>query len=505
MNVAENLYEYLKHKDLAEIPGLGTFKVKVSPARISEATLSIIPPSRKVCFDKTQENNNDFVSFMAQTEFISQETAYTWIKQYSDSLIEKLEQGRSVTIGKLGSFKKGYVGEYVFTAEQDLNLMDDSFALNELKNVKVYENEESEIGLIHTKPEVVTAQEPEAVEDLSEKQETQKPDSDESLADEDRIKETQEQTEERIIKHEQIETQSETKEPVNVGEKTEGLGFEETSFKESETKEKTEEPEEKEEEQEEVKPQEPIKEEEKEQESIDDLQKQANDILSKYGIDNTKERKKKKAKRFWFVLFWIVLVLVLLCAAFVGAHYMGWLKDIKALKPITEKLAYYVPVRTCQKVASPVTPTATVSSNEQPEEVSPTVVLEQEVLNPQSVNTQTQRKRPIAKAPAKKTQKTEPQPEQKPVVKDNSPVLVQTYSKLGFDVVGATSNNKSTAETLARKAKSLGYDGYVLSKIKNGSPIYYVSYGSRRTLKEANDLMQGMITKMGGSYYVISR
>ena len=84
-------------------------------------------------------------------------------------------------------------------------------------------------------------------------------------------------------------------------------------------------------------------------------------------------------------------------------------------------------------------------------------------------------------------------------------MLVQNYSKLGFDVIGGSFTNKANAERLARKAKSLGYDSYVLSKVKSGTPIYYVSYGSRRTLKEANDLMAKMTESLGGEYYVISR
>ena len=90
-------------------------------------------------------------------------------------------------------------------------------------------------------------------------------------------------------------------------------------------------------------------------------------------------------------------------------------------------------------------------------------------------------------------------------VDNNSPVVVQNYSRMGFDVIGGSFSDKKNAERLARKAKSLGYDSYVLSKVKSGSPIFYVSYGSRRTLKEANDLMAKMIERLGGEYYVISR
>ena len=72
-------------------------------------------------------------------------------------------------------------------------------------------------------------------------------------------------------------------------------------------------------------------------------------------------------------------------------------------------------------------------------------------------------------------------------------------------MIGGEFSSKDKAERLARKAKSLGYDSYVLSKVKSGTPIYYVSYGSRRTLQDANNLMVKMKEKMGGEYYIISR
>ncbi|MEE1094672.1 MAG: SPOR domain-containing protein, partial [Bacteroidales bacterium] len=105
----------------------------------------------------------------------------------------------------------------------------------------------------------------------------------------------------------------------------------------------------------------------------------------------------------------------------------------------------------------------------------------------------------------KETKEETPTKPAAPEVDNASPVVVQNYSRLGFDVIGGSFSSRANAERLARKAKSLGYDSYVLSKVKSGTPIYYVSYGSRRTLKEANDLMARMVENLGGEYYVISR
>ncbi|MEE0992176.1 MAG: TIR domain-containing protein [Bacteroidales bacterium] len=84
-------------------------------------------------------------------------------------------------------------------------------------------------------------------------------------------------------------------------------------------------------------------------------------------------------------------------------------------------------------------------------------------------------------------------------------VIVQNYSRLGFDVIGGLYSERLNAETVARIAIKKGYDSYVLVKEEDGTFLYYVSYGSRRSLKEANDLMEKIVEESGGKYYVMSR
>ncbi|MBR1769257.1 MAG: SPOR domain-containing protein [Bacteroidales bacterium] len=523
MNVAENLYEFLKHNDCAEIPGLGTFSVKTSSAQINDMTGTIVPPQRKVVFDKQCTGNKDFISFMSRNEFISLQTAETWIKQYSDFIIGKLEKGETVKLDKLGSMKKAYLGEYLFQAEENLNLMEDSFALGELKNVKTYENNtvtdpaklrlsvndeaKEEMNSDFAPVDNAEDESANAHEDMAERIA-----SSESLDESNRINETEQQTEERIALHNETEVKSDVEKPVDITAEKESVNVDFHSVAEedkSQSETATEQTEENTQEQNGITADaEEQNAEQDEEESIDDLQKEVMDILNKYDDgQEAKKKKNKKKRKFWLILFWIVIVLLLLCCALVGCHYFGLLKDIKFMKPLTDKLSYYIPVREPkkEKPASTLTVTSEQQENE-PTEVSPTEVLQEEILNHESVNAA-----PVKKAvqPANKKaepKKDEPQQESAPKpVEDNSPVLVQTYSKLGFDVIGGTYDTRQKAEGQARKAKSLGYDGYVLSKIKNGNPVYYVSYGSRRTMKEATDLMQSMINKMGGSYTIISR
>lgn len=326
-----------------------------------------------------------------------------------------------------------------------------------------------------------------------------------------RLNETQEQTEERITQHESTEIQTQASAPINLTEKEEKLDTD-ISLSEQKIEQTTEIKQEESSQQQDIIQQEktnnevPIVEEKSSEYS---LQEEAERILNKHSHNKIKNKSRKKRKKVWKVIFWFVVALLILCALFVGAHYMGWLKDIKPLKPITDKLAYYIPIRQKEVKQQPAQPIATPTEEqlEQPMEVSPTQVLQEEVLDHESINKSTKQtgKNNVATGKKKQVKETSAQPQPAPTQEDSTPVLVQNHSKLGFDVVGGTFDSKNKAESAVRKAKSLGYDSYVLAKIKNGSPIYYVSYGSRRTLQEANNLMQSMMTKMGGSYYVISR
>jgi cell division septation protein DedD len=148
-----------------------------------------------------------------------------------------------------------------------------------------------------------------------------------------------------------------------------------------------------------------------------------------------------------------------------------------------------------EEVVSEETSTETVSE----------IVLEEVKQNP------IPKPRPANKARVAKTNDTQknkveenPQPNPEPAI-DNTPVVIQNYTKLGCDVIGGVYKDRANAEKKARKAKSLGYDSYIINRVKAGEQVYYVSYGSRRTLKEANDLAAKIKEKIGGDFYVISR
>lgn len=522
MNVAENLYEYLKHNDRAEITGFGTFYVKTSSAQINELTGTIDPPKREILFTKQLSDDKAFVSFMAEKEFISEQTAYTWVKQYGDALTDKLSSGKKATIGKLGTIAKGVLDEYVFTPDEKLNLLDSSFAFSPLKNVQTFDADDKppQVETLHTQNTSM----PKEFEDKKSEIEKHIQQA-KQIKQEDKITETSSQTQTRIIKHSeaQIDTDvekptSETQvEPLSVDATPKEDKTEQTIDRASEFNENVV--------VEDIKPLEASensetsqKEDIKEDIALEkELHDEAKEIVKKHTKKHNrinKDNSMPKHNRFWKILFFVVLILIVLCTAFVICHRMGCFKDIAFLKPVTDKLSYYIPVKQDDKPVVNPQPTQTPTESITQEDIDTETLTEipsQETdltpVSPVANNKPTKaNKTKNKKTSSDKEQTSQPVNTSEPTeVVDNTPVLTQSYSKLGFDVVSGKFADKSKAEKGARKAKRLGYDGYVLTKLEAGTPMYYVSYGSRRTLHEANDLMQSMQESLGGSYYVISR
>lgn len=508
MNVAENLYNYLKHHTKAELIGFGTFYVQNTSAHIDELSGSVTPPSRVLTFTDEQKGDNNFVAYMAEKEFISVKTAYTWIQQYSNSLTEKLSSGKDVIIPNIGQFKCGLLNECTFVPESDPNLLDNSFGLSPINNVKTYDQtEQNTIGqelselnnsLAEQKKKQEEQQRLEEQQAILEQEQKAK-NSEDNIATETRSNNTAEISNQEpiVIQHSQAEIESDVQKPINEDASQQGLDLD-NNTKEDKTQQTID-----------------VANQSNNNIIVDDIKPASETPKSESSLQDNKDdnalmgawqpQTEKKEKRNWKILCKIILIILIICILFLGAHYMGWLKNIPALKPLEDKLSIYIPIKTTTKanktiVAKPTetmteqTYTGTIDFQESVDNLT------QDTPNNKVANNKTTTKN--KKAPEPPAQPSQDKPK---AVPDNTPVTTQTYSKLGFDVIAGTYSEKAKAETAARKAKSLGYDGYVLSKIKAGQPIYYVSYGSRRTLNEANDLMQKMQDRLGGSYTVISR
>ena len=507
MNVSSNLLEYLKKNDSAELIGIGTFRVQNTSASISPITNTLTPPCRSVSFTNDINNDLGFAEDMAKKEFISLDTAIKWIKQYSDSIKERVELTGLCKLGDLGTISKGQNNKYIFSPIEGLNLLDSAFAFSTIKSVKTFNQDDFIKPIITKEPikEEITLEENKPIE--KEIIEIHVSSKNKEISDSKEIKEVEREEKKEVEKVEKLE------------EKEEIL-----SVKEKETKEiifnQTEEfPKIKQE----------LKEEELETEELNndncydksdcsDLNyKNSKEFIKKENKRSKKEKRirkerKKRNRVIWIVLFSIIVLGLLAFGSLALAHYMCWIKGNKQLKPITDKLSVYITPK-CDK-AEPKTisiPVSTPTTEVIPvAETSTETIVEEKVINNNNTNTNTTK--PIAKKVVKKVDVLKPTGE-----KDNppmptaeidysTPILIQPVSRLGFDVVGGTYENLSNAQQTARKARSLGYDSYIITKKADEKTKYYVSYGSRRTMREANAFLSNIGKKHGAAgFYIISR
>ena len=433
MNVAANLFEYLKKNDKAELTGFGTFFIITYSAEFDADCNVIAPPKRVLNFSKETANDMSFVSFMAKSEFISEQTALTWVKQYSDSLNERLNTTKNFILPSLGTISVDESEHYFFEPLPLLNLMDESFGLDIVKNVKTFEPSE-----------------PEASQEIEESEK------------------------QKEITIDEVVEQPKDYTSIIVSK----LATEEES---------------------------------------DDIEQLVEDIrakvdrilyLSQKNEEQSTDEKtggaRKKQKSLWKSLFVLILILSIGAFTTIGSYYMGWLQNYQWAKPISKILSQYMATKDeiNHKFEAPkpaIQPNISIAdstvNNLAFEQPSSTLI-----VNNSSKSIQTTRK----KEEKKDTIVVEKE-EKKAPADFTGAIQIRQTNKLGYDVIANTVNGKIKAENDARKAKSLGYDGYIITRQRKNTPVYYVSYGSRSTLNEAKDLMQSMIDSLGGNYYIVVR
>ncbi|MDR1725210.1 MAG: hypothetical protein LBR28_02325 [Bacteroidales bacterium] len=446
MNVANNLFEFLKIHNKAELIGFGTFVVVKHTAEFDLDNNMIFPPKRVLTFSKDLNDDMSFVNFMSKKEFISEQTSLTWIRQYSDSLNEKLKTTGNITLPYLGKISVSEEGNYSFEPLSDLNLMDESFGLDKVQNVKTFEVTNAETEKNVTNCEVS-----------------------ESLSVEEVLKVNDNTNNDKYA------TENKIYQKTVIAELISESGGDVDDI----------------------------------EELVDIIRAKADKILEvsqkmKQKEGEISENSNGKKKTGWKWLFILLLVLFIGSFATIGSYYMGWLQKYKWAKPISNTLASYMmtkdEVNKKYDVPKPVTtkvePTVdTAFTNATLEHIATTLDEQQ---------------KKFAKQPAKKCYVKPKKDTVKPKKKEDTceytgAVQIHTTNLLGYDVITSTSYEKIRAENNARKGKSLGYDSYIITKNRLETPIYYVSYGSRHTLLEAKDLMQSMIDSLGGDYYIIAR
>ncbi|MDR0971352.1 MAG: hypothetical protein LBM25_03095 [Bacteroidales bacterium] len=532
MNISENLLEYLKEHDVLELPLIGTFRVNYQPASISPITHTLTPPSKTISFYNEFQNDESFIEALSKEEFISLDTAKRWVNEYCQSIIDRILSSSSCNIGELGTLSKNNLGKgYSFTPKEGLNLLDNAFAFSTIKQVKTF-NQGDYITPIKTKEEKIEEpiipskqEEEKIVINLYEKDETSSKNEEINIE----IKEEVSQNDENNTENrEKLDIETNTNKEIEFVEKENSIKKDkETPIIDEQTKEEDE-------------------------ESLEDEEMAETSDLNKFNHKNSKKYRKllkKQAKKekklrkqhrkrnrmIWNIVFVIVLLALLVQGGLSLGYYMCWTKDIKQLKPLNDRLSYYITPRcetkTPKVVVIPVeSPSSEINAiynqeiimedtlnNEIIQEEIP--IKEEEIKKEEKKEVSSQNK--IAKTenntnnkktsikkekPLKPTGEKDNPPKPSAEIDYSTPILMQRASRMGFDVVGGIFDDVSQAQQLARKARSLGYDAYIINRIVEGKTKYYVSYSSKRTMGEANYALKNIIKKYGDrGFQIISR
>ena len=149
MDFGKYIHELLLENDIVIVPGFGAFVSEYKPAEISNDGDEMKPPSKVVSFNQQIRNNDGLlVGHVAENKRISHYDALKRIEKERENILYKLDSGEQVEIDEVGILFYTDENTIAFKAEEDENLLLDSFGL-EATTIAVEEE------TVEEEPEVV--------------------------------------------------------------------------------------------------------------------------------------------------------------------------------------------------------------------------------------------------------------------------------------------------------------------------------------------------------------
>ncbi|MCU0359917.1 MAG: SPOR domain-containing protein [Bacteroidia bacterium] len=134
MNIQEHIIrgilELLYKQDFLVLPGFGGFVLKSQPAAFSVTGTALLPPSKKLGFNKQLRQNDGVLSTWLQNELAcDHSTAQTHIEEFADYCNSLLQNKRRLSINRLGFFYLDFENNLCFEPRTDVNFQANSFGL----------------------------------------------------------------------------------------------------------------------------------------------------------------------------------------------------------------------------------------------------------------------------------------------------------------------------------------------------------------------------------------
>ncbi len=143
--ITNYLKELLNDNECVIIPEFGAFISKRHSATIDYANHRFMPPYKEIVFNNKLNNNDDvLVNFISSKENISKEDALNKIRDFVNQSVAVLDVNSELELtdfGKLISIN----GNYIFNANEDINVLGDSFGLTEFNFQPIFRTETYQI------------------------------------------------------------------------------------------------------------------------------------------------------------------------------------------------------------------------------------------------------------------------------------------------------------------------------------------------------------------------
>lgn len=130
MEFGKYIHELLLENEIVIVPGFGAFVSEYKPAEISDDSDEIKPPSKIITFNQQIRNNDGLlVGLVAEKKRISHFDALKRIEKERENILYKLDSREQVEVENVGVLFYTEENTIIFKAEEDENLLLDSFGL----------------------------------------------------------------------------------------------------------------------------------------------------------------------------------------------------------------------------------------------------------------------------------------------------------------------------------------------------------------------------------------
>lgn len=134
MNIQEHIIrgilELLYKQDYLVVPGFGGFVLKSQASVFSSSGTALLPPSKKLGFNKQlRQNDGVLLNWLQQELSCDNATALTYLEEFADYCTSILNTKRRLSIERLGFFYLDFENNFCFEPRTDVNFLSDSFGL----------------------------------------------------------------------------------------------------------------------------------------------------------------------------------------------------------------------------------------------------------------------------------------------------------------------------------------------------------------------------------------